>query len=142
MEVTRSIVLMGGTRASMDVSPPVGVGIVAKIGDRSAQVVLTVTGVVLGVRIAEVEEVTIIGTTNAIGERPRFPLPPVTQRARIVKRKAPGTLHGLHVQTLQRVFREMTMFPWHEAFLRHYGLSAQSGSRSVMKRMNGGGSVF
>jgi hypothetical protein len=99
MEVTGSIVLMGGTRASKDVSPPMGVGMVAKIGDRSAQVVLTVMGVVLGVRIAEVEEVTIIGTTNAIGERPRLSLPPATQRARIVKGKAPGTLHGLHVQT-------------------------------------------
>src|SRR6267154_2933449 len=87
MAVTGSIVLMvmGGTRVSKDVSPPMGVGMVVKIGDRLAQVVLTVLGVVLGVMIAEVEEVTIIGTITAIGERPRLPLPPATQRARIVK---------------------------------------------------------
>lgn len=113
MEVTGSIVLMGGTRASKDVSPPTGVGMVAKIGDRPAQVVLTVMGMVLGVRIAEVEEVTIVGTTNAIGERPRRSQPPATQRARIVKGKAPGALHGLHIQTYQGMFqhREMMMFP-------------------------------
>jgi hypothetical protein len=113
MEVTGSTALMGGTRASKAVSPPMGVGMVARIGDRSAQVVLTVMGVVLGVRIAEVEEVTIIGTTNAIWGRPRLPLPPVTQRARIVKGKTPGTLHDLHVQTYQGVsqHRETMMFP-------------------------------
>lgn len=113
MEVTGSIVLMGETRALKDVSPPMGVGMVAKIGDRSAQVVLTVMGVVLGVRIAEVEEGTIVGTTNAIGERPRLPPPLATQRARIVKGRAQGTLRGLHIQTHQGVsqHREMMMFP-------------------------------
>jgi hypothetical protein len=121
-----------------------GMGMVAKIGDRSAQVVFTVMGVVPGVGIAEVEEVTITGTTNAIGELPRLSLLPATRRARIVKGKVPGTLHSLQLQTHQGVsqHREMMMFPWHKEFLRHYGLSAQSGSRSVMKRMNGGGSVF
>lgn len=109
MEVTGSIVLMGGTRTSKDVSPPMGVGMVAKIGDRSAQVVLTVMGVVPAVMIAEVEEVAIVGTTNAIGECPRLSLPPATQRAKIVKMKAPDILHGLQQGVSQR--REMMMFP-------------------------------
>jgi len=34
MEVTGSIVLLGGTRASKPVSPPMGVGMAAKIGDK------------------------------------------------------------------------------------------------------------
>jgi hypothetical protein len=108
MEVTGSIVLMGGTRALKDVNPPIGMGMVAKIGDRSAQVVLTVMGVVPGVGIAEVEEV-----TNAIGERPRLFLPPATRRARIVKGRVPGILHSLQLQTHQGVsqHREMMMFP-------------------------------
>jgi len=69
-------------------------------------------GVVLGVTIAEVEEVTIIGTTNASGECPRLSLPPATQRAKRVKRKVPA-LHGLHLQVQQEMsqHREMMMFP-------------------------------
>ncbi len=140
MEATGTIVLMAGTRVSKDVIPPVGVGMVAKIGDRSALAVPTVMGVVPQVMIVEVEAVTIIRMTDAIGECPRLPLPPATQRAKRAKRKASGSLHSLHQGMSQH--RGMMMFPWHRGFLRPCGLSARSGSRSVMKRMNGGGSVF
>jgi hypothetical protein len=89
MEVTGRIAPMGGTRS---VSPPVGVGMVARIGDKSVLVIPTVTGVVLRARIVEGGEVMITGTTNVIGGRPRLSRPPVTQKARRVKGRTPGTL--------------------------------------------------
>lgn len=67
MEMTGRTVLMGRTRALRGASPPMGVGMVAKIGDRPVLVIPTVMGVVLQVMIVEVEGVMITGTTNAIG---------------------------------------------------------------------------
>jgi hypothetical protein len=142
MEMTGRAVLMGGTRALRDSSRPMGVGMVAKIGDRSVLVIPTVMGVVLQVMIVEVEGVMITGTKNAIGGHPQLSQPLVTRRVKKVRAKTPGTLRSTHIQMHQGMSQrqEMTMFPWRKAFLRHCGLSAQSGSRFVMKRMNGGGS--
>jgi len=95
MEVTGRIVLKGGTRG---VSPPMGVGMVVKIGDKS---VVVIPGVVLRVGIVEVGEVMITGTTNAIGGRPRLSRPPATQRAKRVKGKTPGTLRNIHTRMHQ-----------------------------------------
>jgi hypothetical protein len=109
MEMTGIIVLMGGTRALGSVSPPMGVGMADKIGDRSVAVVSTAMGTVLQVKIVEVEEVMITGTMNAIWGRPRLSQPPVTQRAKRVKGKTPGTLHTIHLQMHQGMSQPQVM---------------------------------
>jgi hypothetical protein len=110
MEVTGSIVLMRGTRILGSVSPPIGVGMVDKIGDRPVLVVSTAMGVDLQVGIVEVEEV--MNTGRTIEGRPRLSQPPVTQTAKTAKGKTPDTLHS-SLQMHQGISqpRVMMMFP-------------------------------
>jgi hypothetical protein len=136
MAMGRKIVIVKVPKAMRDTRLPMGMEVVAKIGDKLTVATPTVTDMVRRAGVVVVEDVMVAGRTSAIAKHSRRSPRLVTRMAKKVKKRARDLQRSDHFP-----LRKMMTFPSRGVFLLHFVLSGRFESRCAMKKTSVGGSA-